>query len=95
MGGSLLAMAPMLHAAVTGYQPPNPMSYGQTLTSIADPLQFGMKSPGQAPFMGAGLPPTAMPIGTSIASLQQLQMMDPQRFALLYGDQTTPYGGQG
>lgn len=65
-----------------------PMAYGQTLNSLREPMQWGSSPPGSPPFpnAGAAVAPT-MPMGTSLAALQQLQMLMAQ------GD--SPYGDYG
>jgi hypothetical protein len=46
--------------------------YGNTLTSMATPPQWGAASPGQSPFANVGGP---APLGTGLNSLAQLQQM--------------------
>jgi hypothetical protein len=73
-----------------------PMAYGQTLNSLREPMQWGSSPPGSPPFpnAGAAVAPT-MPMGTSLAALQQLQMLsNPQMFGMM-GQGGDPYGGYG
>jgi N-acetylmuramoyl-L-alanine amidase-like protein len=46
--------------------------YGNTLTSMATPLQWGAATPGQSPYANVGGP---APLGTGLNSLAQLQQM--------------------
>jgi hypothetical protein len=53
---------------------PGEQVFGNTLTSMMTPPQWSSQSPGQAPYAGAG-PNADAPIGTSLASLAQLQQL--------------------
>jgi hypothetical protein len=53
---------------------PGEQVFGNTLTSMMTPPQWSSQSPGQAPYAGAGAQADA-PIGTSLASLAQLQQL--------------------
>ena len=65
--------------------------YGNTLTSMATPLQWGAQSPGQAPYANAGGQPVGQQFGTSLASLQQMR----QQIAMMGSPYGNPFGGSG
>jgi N-acetyl-anhydromuramyl-L-alanine amidase AmpD len=82
LGGAMLPASSQLQAQITGYQP---QPYGHTLTSIADPTQWGSQPPGQAPYAATGqqAPPEASPYGTSLAGLQMAYGLSPQQLQML------------
>jgi hypothetical protein len=49
--------------------------YGNTLTSMATPLQWGSQAPGQNPYANVGGAPVGQQFGTQLNSMQQLQQM--------------------
>ena len=65
--------------------------YGNTLTSMATPLQWGAQSPGQAPYANAGGAPVGQQFGTSLASLQQMR----QQMAMMGSPYGNPFGDSG
>jgi hypothetical protein len=60
--------------------------YGNTLNSMATPMQWSSATPGQSPYANAGGP---APLGTGLNSLAQLQQM----MAMYGGAGADPYGG--
>jgi hypothetical protein len=49
--------------------------YGNTLNSLATPLQWSSASPGQNPYANAGGAPIGQQFGTQLSSMEQLQQM--------------------
>jgi hypothetical protein len=62
--------------------------YGNTLTSMETPLQWGAQSPGQAPYANTGGQPVGQQFGTSLASLQQMR----QQMAMMGSPYGNPFG---
>ena len=73
-GGQQTAFNPPQARNVTPLRGMESQVYGNTLTSMMTPPQWSSQSPGQAPYAGAG-PQADAPIGTSLASLAQLQQL--------------------
>jgi hypothetical protein len=93
LGGAMLPMSSQLQAQITGYQP---QAYGQTLTSIADPMQWGSASPGSMPGAQTGpqqAPGGASPYGTSLAGLQMAYGLSPQQLQMLMSPMMLNQGG--
>lgn len=77
-GGQAGAMQPLPARNVSPLLGQSAQIYGNTLNSMATPLQWGAATPGQSPYANVGGP---APLGTGLNSLAQLQQM-----MAMYGD---------
>ena len=84
--GQAPAMQPLPARNVSPLLGQSAQIYGNTLTSMATPLQWGAATPGQTPYANVGGP---APLGTGLNSLAQLQQM----MAMYGGGAADPYGG--
>jgi hypothetical protein len=82
--GHAAAMQPLPARNVSPLLGQSAQIYGNTLNSMATPLQWGAATPGQSPYANVGGP---APLGTGLNSLAQLQQM-----MAMYGG-GDPYGG--
>ena len=76
--GQAPAMQPLPARNVSPLLGQSAQIYGNTLNSMATPLQWGAATPGQSPYGNVGGP---APLGTGLNSLAQLQQM-----MAMYGD---------